>query len=243
MTKSTNGGFTLIESMLFLAISGLISIGIMVGAMASINQQRYRDASNSLVDYFQGELNLVLNVQNDQRADSVVCNSGGVVVGGADEDRGTSDCSLVGRIVYSKADSKGLISKTVLATADITESTAGVTEIEALRNANLVVSELETKDYDLEWGAGMAETLPTPELPRQFSMLIVRSPTTGLLRTYSVSLPDRAISDILDTADPSRSMTVCINSNGLTGGRRNGVVILGGASNSSGVKFINGGQC
>ena len=89
----------------------------------------------------------------------------------------------------------------------------------------------------------MAETLPTPELPRQFSMLIVRSPTTGLLRTYSVSLPDRSISDILDTADPSRSMTVCINSNGLTGGRRNGVVILGGTSNSSGVKFINGGQC
>lgn len=243
MTRSKNGGFTLIESMLFLAISGLISIGIMVGAMASINQQRYRDASNSLVDYFQGELNLVLNVQNDQRSDSVVCDGGGVVVGGADADRGTSQCSLIGRIIYTKPDSKGLVSKTVLATADITNAFAGTSEVDALKSANLVVSELATKDYDLEWGAGMAEAQPTPELPKQFSILIIRSPTTGLLRSYSVALPDRSIGDILDSADPTRSMTVCVDSNGLTGGRRNGVVILGGASNSSGVKFINGGPC
>ena len=243
MAKSANGGFTLVEAMLFLAISGLISVGIMVGAMNSVNQQRYRDASNSLVDYFQSELNLVLNVQNDQRRDGVSCDGTGLVLDGADQSRGTSECSLVGRVIYSNSDSKGLTSKTVLATNDITGLTAGVSEIDALRASNLIVSDLQTKTYGLEWGVSMAEAQPTPELPRQFSVLIIRSPNTGLLRTYAVSMANRSITEILDSADPTRSMTVCINSNGLTGSPRNGVVVIGGISNSSGVKFINGAPC
>ncbi len=243
MAKSANGGFTLVEAMLFLAISGLISVGIMVGAMTSVNQQRYRDASNSLIDYFQGEINLVLNVQNDQRPEGMSCDDTGLVLDGADQSRGTSECSLVGRVIYTNGDSKGLRSKTVLATNNITGLTAGVSELDALKAANLIVSDLDSKTYELEWGVSMAEAQPAAELPRQFSMLIIRSPITGLLRTYAVSLADRGIADILDSADPSRSMTVCINSNGLTGGPRNGAVVLGGTSNSSGVKFINGAPC
>ena len=47
-------GFTIIEMMLFLAVSGAMAAGIMVGVGATVNAQRYRDATHSLVSFFQG---------------------------------------------------------------------------------------------------------------------------------------------------------------------------------------------
>ena len=48
MAAKTNNGFTVIETMLFLGVAGALTMGVLVGSGASINQQRYRDSVNSL---------------------------------------------------------------------------------------------------------------------------------------------------------------------------------------------------
>ena len=40
-------GFTIIETMLVLSVTGLLSVGIMVGWSVNINRQRYDDSVNT----------------------------------------------------------------------------------------------------------------------------------------------------------------------------------------------------
>jgi type II secretory pathway pseudopilin PulG len=56
-------GFTLIEVSIFLAVTGLLFIGITVGVQNSIFHQRYNDAVQSFADFLRGVYDGVLNVQ------------------------------------------------------------------------------------------------------------------------------------------------------------------------------------
>ena len=55
MSARTETGFTLVEAMLFLAITGLLTVGILVGSGVAISQQRYRDSVNSLKSFIQDQ--------------------------------------------------------------------------------------------------------------------------------------------------------------------------------------------
>jgi type II secretory pathway pseudopilin PulG len=67
-------GFTVIEVMLFLAVTGALAVGILVGAGVSIGQQRYRDSVNSLKSTIQDRYNQTTNVVNS-RGGAWVCDS------------------------------------------------------------------------------------------------------------------------------------------------------------------------
>lgn len=56
-------GFTIIEVSIFLAVTGLLFIGITVGVQNSIFHQRYNDAVQSFADFLRGVYDGVLNVQ------------------------------------------------------------------------------------------------------------------------------------------------------------------------------------
>ena len=46
-------GFTIIEVMLFLAVTGALAVAILVGSGVAIGQQRYKDSVNSLQSFIQ----------------------------------------------------------------------------------------------------------------------------------------------------------------------------------------------
>ena len=60
-------GFTIIEVMLFLAISGFLLVGILVGTGSSIANQRYKDAVQDAVDAIRNAYSFVADTQIELR--------------------------------------------------------------------------------------------------------------------------------------------------------------------------------
>ena len=101
MGTKTDTGFTVIETMLFLAVTGALAVGILVGSGVSIGQQRYRDSVNGLKSYIQQQYSEVSNVVNS-RDKTWACDAQGNVVEVEQisaEARGTSDCVVLGRFI------------------------------------------------------------------------------------------------------------------------------------------------
>ena len=85
-------GFTIIETMLFLAIAGLIFAGLVAGTNGTIRQQRYKDAVQGFVDDLRDLYSLAENTQVlDYGQRPATC--GGITWY---EGRGRSACSVYG---------------------------------------------------------------------------------------------------------------------------------------------------
>ncbi len=246
MKRARLKGFTIIESMLFLGVTGLIMTVMLTGVSVSLNRERYKDAVNSFTDYMQGQYNLVANVNNSRNPDEI-CTGGSIVVGGVtDAGRGTSDCTIVGRVIHMNTDGTAATSAQVYATVDAATLplNPGDSDEKVLQDANLIAS--PTKDeYTLPWSTRLVEPAPNSATPNVFSMLIVRMPTTGLLHTYAVSAVNQSPAAIIGGSIPSDGLPLCVDPSGLlTGGvGRVGVIVAPDAANSAGVKFLSEGTC
>ncbi len=64
--KKVRRGFTLIEVSLFLAITGVVFVGIAVGTQNSIFQQRYNDSVQNFAEFLRTVYSQVKNVQNSE---------------------------------------------------------------------------------------------------------------------------------------------------------------------------------
>lgn len=62
--SSSRSGFTVIEVMLFLAISGLMFAGLLAGAGSSIARQRYKDSVQDFTEFIRGVYSSALAVEN-----------------------------------------------------------------------------------------------------------------------------------------------------------------------------------
>ena len=65
--KTQRRGFTIIEVMLFLAISGFLLIGLMVGVTTTVARQRYNDSVQDLAEFLRSIYSEVINIQNPRQ--------------------------------------------------------------------------------------------------------------------------------------------------------------------------------
>ena len=91
-------GFTIIEVMLFLALSGFLMVGILAGTGSSIANQRYNDAVQDAVDALRGAYSFVADTQVAER------DGGEGACKGLDKDddnqfRGRTGCAVYGAMV------------------------------------------------------------------------------------------------------------------------------------------------
>ncbi len=238
-----SSGFTIIEVMLFLAISGLMIVGMFVGISGSINRQRYDDAVSSFQDYIQGQYNIVDNVRNN-RPDSYIC-SGGSISTGSGMNRGTSDCTLAGRLITT-TDGSNFVSEPVIATGTtlVTDSTE-VALLDSLGLTRMPTGASRDDDtYRLAWstrvyaGIGTKATLST----HTAQLLILRIPTSGVIRTYFRTSSSTAPLNQLWNAPPTDQLLLCVEPDGLTMANANGVKVLKNAVNTNSVQFITAGE-
>lgn len=222
-------GFTIVETMLFFAITGLLIMGILVGTGTSINVQRYRDSVTSLQSYLQLQYSNVANVSNDTTTNT--CNSSDSTP------RGQSGCVILGKYTTISSDGATINTQDVLG-SDISDSTDVSNDLSALKVSSIKVSLVDSETYELEWGSSVQ--YPGSGSAATLYMLILRSPSSGVIRTFiSKTLPqDSDPSNLLVDAALSQSARLCVNSNGLLTGTTMAVQIDSNSTSASGVEIL-----
>lgn len=242
MKPAIKTGFTIVETMLFLAITAFLIMGVLIGTGTSINIQRYHDSVSSLQSFFQEQYSEVANVDNDIDIESMEYKCPGYEVLPV----GQSDCVILGKFIKvpdadntSKISTRSVIGKIPANLNSLQNDT------EVFKQYSIQVSPVGDNTYDLEWGASVAGTLEENHgQSKVFSMLILRSPVSGIIRTFVYNnnnspVGDLSIGDILGEASSlTRGLKLCVDSNGLFTGARSAVVIAPNATSSSGIEKL-----
>lgn len=235
MKPLNKAGFTIVETMLFLGVSALLIVGILVGTGSAINIQRYRDSVVSFQSFLQKQYSEVSNVSNNRTLGDLPCGSTIAVP------IGQSDCVILGRFITTD-NSKSLSIKNVVGEQKNINEMLSSNDVTALRQYDIFVSDVGSSVYDIEWGASIADTAGKS---KKFSMLILRSPSSGVTRTFlddSVPLiSESQISNLLtvggDTPTSlSKTLTLCVDSDGMFTGTKMSIVINANTTSASGIE-------
>jgi type II secretory pathway pseudopilin PulG len=183
MTSVRQHGFTIIELILFLAISGALLTALMFGVNSNITQQRYRDSVISYRALLQQQYSEVANTRNE-RDDRWQCAASQVEsVDGIGQPRGAGDCVLLGRYVQIKEGGTKVETGAIVGSepADTSSLTGDIT---ALAAYNPRRSPIDVDTFTVDWQSQLRteDTQAT-----QASFLMLRSPISGLVRTFGAS--------------------------------------------------------
>lgn len=250
------GGFTIIEVMLFLAVSGMMVAGVILAINGMISQQRYTEAVTSFQDYMQGQYTIVTDVRNN-RPNTYGCSTSGVQEGGASQSaRGTSTCTVIGRYIRTTGNNgTQIVSSPVYATVDITspavsqrDPTASIAQ-QALDLGLKAAPDTLTDDDDshtLAWQTHLYTDAARRDSSGEFGAVLVRMPTTGLVQTFirtGVPSSPENISQVISNAS-STAVPLCVASGSLVASPSNGIRLVPSATNAGSVQFIPAdGEC
>ena len=239
MGTTANSGFTVIESMLFLAVAGALTIGVLVGSGAAINQQRYKDSVVSLKSFIQQQYNEVTNVVNG-RVGTEACANAVVVPPGATttaQARGTSECLLMGRYVTVDTSGTVLTASNVVGyrtNPDAPEAASDALEISS--NYRLGVSSIGQDSIDVAWGATVVK--PQTNEPLSLSILILRSPLSGSIMTYTSEGATSNLVALVNAASSNTPRNLCVHMpSGIIATKRMSVQISSFATNQGAIQI------
>lgn len=253
MGTKNYAGFTIIETMLFLAVSALLIFAMLAGTGASLNIQRYRDSVETFKSVLQQQYADLTSVVNS-RDNSWGCSSTAMPSqGGATEKRGQSDCMIMGK--YVRVENSDMQIYTVIGYAHGTAPQTN--DVETLRtNYTLNVSNAEKVERGLEWGTYISwpKTIngtpnANPLSPRKFGMLVIRSPESGQIYTFTASdngvpnagsIGPSTFTNMLvagNTVPGQGEQLICISTRGLFVNQDRAVYLSPFASSSSAVEI------
>lgn len=218
-------GFTIIETVLFLAITGLLILMMVVGTGASLSIQRYRDSVESFKSLVQEQYTGLASVQNE-RSDQWQCatnnsqitsttTSGGQI-------RGQSACFLVGKYM-TVVDGSVKIYDVVASQV----GSPGTNDITTLRQAYAFSTTSQPQTHQLEWATKIAwaesgvDTQPAGSTAaRSLGVLFIRSPESGKVYTFTSN-------SALDNTPPTQAtFTNILNANNDVPGRGQRLVCI-----------------
>lgn len=245
-------GFTIIEVSFFVALSGLLAVGVIVGTANQIAEQRYADATNNFVEFLNtiyGKVNNVEGSSGGGRSSNVIL--GKIAVFG-DRNVATGVINAdAGEVVYTYT----LVgSDEPTKSADYCASLTGLMNELCLRDVKILGSSEEW--YETTQGVVIQST----EKDQIFTglLLVAKSPSTGAISTYfegGSSYTGSFRTSLARSSDNTFSLTddlrwlqhfqaqdvdYCLYYDGsLFGGRRRDIRILKDARNETGVIEIN----
>jgi len=241
-------GFTIIEVLLFLAISGLLAMTLLTGWTAMINTQRYKDSIKTTQTFLQQQYNLVYNVQNG-RSLTTKCTVGadGPEVIAVEEDdigvvpAGQSNCIVMGRYVHINGSSIKVYP--ILGEDSSAETNDSDKQVILDRKPIRVQQDVGMIENELTipWQAVTVKEHTDDTL--NVAIVIVRSPQSGAVHTYSQVITGGVLPGVDGVmANSTVDVNLCMNPETALAGGRMGVVIKAGASAQSFVQTIADGE-
>ena len=226
-------GFTIIEVMLFLAITGVLAVGILAGAGASIASQRYKDAVATLQSDVQQQYEDAMSVVND-RAEAI---------DGCSDNRGRSECVLLGKLMTVTSD--GTVDQYRVYGTEPTPSTAPSAayrdEYEVLRSYTPRVIAVNSQESQMEWGTGIARPIRgegSGSAPLNLGILVVRSPQSGLVYTFTrEGAAINNLSDVINQDAANARRTICVSPSGWTVAETLALSIAANAASANAVEI------
>ncbi len=224
--------------MLFLAISGALAVGILAGSGVAITQQRYRDSVNSLQTLLGQQYNQTDHVINDREKDRNCKNAVINTTSGPPEARGTSDCVVIGKYMTITNGTVVTISSVVGEARAGTSINDASNDLEALKQYDLGISSADTDVSEIAWGASVRNISSTND-QINIAILILRSPLTGSLRTFSGPIPSasESITVLVDETNATEKK-ICVDSASIVAGPTLGIVIRANAASASAVELL-----
>jgi len=220
-------GFTVVETMLVLAVTGALVAGVLFGVGASVNAQRYSDAATSLKSFLQNQYNELSNTRNERDDGTQTCDKASAQVSNAGttgQKRGQSDCVIMGRYISIVDGTLTTVSvnggETNVAVTDSTD-TALFTQRYVLG-----ISPGTKQESSMEWGTTAASrTIISPtqvtDKTNAIGILLLRSPVSGTMYTFVTegphSIDDLSAADLrgMVTTTAMKSRVICVESDGL----------------------------
>ena len=123
--KSANSrsrkGFTIVEVVIVLAITGLIFVGAVAGIGSSLARQRFNDATQNFAQTLRTQYDQISRVQISSERDNSMCDYvyGASGTFNSETKRGRTDCNIYGVAVILGADGGHLIQSTTLLGKDL----------------------------------------------------------------------------------------------------------------------------
>lgn len=225
-------GYTVIEVMLFLAVSGALAAAIMLTAGANISAQRYKDA----VATFEADL------QQQFEASAAVVNDRTSTVGSCSGTVGRSDCLMLG--TYTVVRANGGVSRYVVYGKEPTSGSPS-SEIQLLRNYKPTINPASVETSLMEWGTGVKKQ-GSGTNPLTFGLLVLRSPETGSVFSFyqtldDASLPSGAAVELTDMVNDSnqKQQVICVDTTGWLAPERLAVVIRERARSANAIEIMS----
>ena len=247
MTK-TKGGFTLIEVSLFLAITGLLFLGVTIGVQNSIFQQRYNDSVQNFAEFLRSAYAKTENVQGTNNGGNTSQAIYGKLItfgerGSFNDPDNNPENEIFMYDVIGEAKCEGSFDKTIDALktckAEVVKREGGKTKIIGL-----------AESYKPKWSAAIQTTNKDRAELFKGAILIIRHPQSGTIYTLvminnTVEVNNGGALGTLSRAlegenFSSSQVDFCVNPNGdMKGGVRADVRIERGARNSAGVEIMS----
>lgn len=205
---------------MFLAISGLMLVGALVGVNTNINNSRFNDAVRSTTSYLQAQYNEVASGLND-RGQGLACDaSGNITTGGPGnptQEPGMSNCVIMGR--FLKLEGSDLTARYITGNrATLSGLPADDTLAIRAMNPRVAGSLAFAKTYAVPWQIGVVNTTISTTPSGTYDAVgfaIIRSPASGNVVYYAygpLNSPEptqASLLTLISAANLSKALSIC----------------------------------
>ena len=246
--KTLKQGYSLIEVMLFLALSGLVLMGIIIGTANAVDRQRYNDSVQNFAEFLRSVYSDVSNPAGPKDGRSSYSIYGKLIAFGEQYDTEYQENKEEKIYVYDvigRINERGFTGSVL----QVLESLGLNTYVSSPDDATIKTYVSTPQSYTLNWEAKVKDTNKN-----QFvgSILIVRSPSSGTVYTFSSterpminqilgenpSTNTNPLSSLSTKFSPSNQLDFCIVPEGYSVSTHRDVRIASNAHDASSVELI-----